>query len=59
MKAWPQTGKKQNVFLLKYKSHEIKNGLQAYFGVDNILDEKNVMLFNDGRIWRGGVKYTF
>lgn len=38
---------------------DFKNGLQAYFGVDNILDEKNVMLFNDGRIWRGGVKYTF
>ncbi|MBR2214575.1 MAG: TonB-dependent receptor [Selenomonadaceae bacterium] len=36
-----------------------KNGLSAYFGVDNIFDQKDVNLFADGRVWRAGVKCTF
>ena len=38
---------------------KFRSGLQAYFGVDNIFDKRSVNLFNDGRVWRGGVKYTF
>lgn len=43
-------------FVVNKKFH---SGLSAYFGVDNIFDHKNVNLFNDGRVWRGGVKYMF
>ena len=38
---------------------DFKNGLSAYFGVDNIFDEQNVNLFADGRVYRFGMKYTF
>ena len=43
-------------FVINKKFH---SGLSAYVGVDNIFDERNVNLFNDGRVWRGGLKYTF
>lgn len=31
----------------------------AYFGINNLTNRKNDILYYDGRIWRGGVKVTF
>lgn len=31
----------------------------AYFGINNLTNRENDILYYDGRIWRGGVKVTF
>lgn len=38
---------------------KFNDSLSAYVGINNIFDEQNTNLFTDGRVWRGGMKYTF
>lgn len=38
---------------------KVNDQLSAYFGVNNLTDVSNDVLYYEGRIWRGGVKYTF
>ena len=38
---------------------KFNDSFSAYFGVNNILDKENDVLNYDGRLWRGGVKWTF
>ncbi|BAL82885.1 putative TonB-dependent receptor protein [Selenomonas ruminantium subsp. lactilytica TAM6421] len=33
--------------------------VSAYFGINNLTNRKNDVLYYDGRIWRGGVKVNF
>lgn len=33
--------------------------VSAYFGINNLTNRKNDVLYYDGRIWRGGVKVSF
>lgn len=38
---------------------KFSNGLSAYFGINNLTDVSNDVLYYEGRIWRGGVKFAF
>ena len=38
---------------------KVNDQLSAYFGVNNLTDVSNDVVYYEGRIWRGGLKYTF
>ena len=38
---------------------KINDNLSAYFGINNLTNVENDVLYYEGRIWRGGLKYSF